>query len=158
MDVCHLLLGRPWQYDRKVIYDGFKNTYTFRKDGHKIVLAPLKPAIAPASKPKENNSLLSKSELEKEIRAGSDVMALVAVEEIESEKEIPKEVEPILEEFVDVVPKEIPHGLPPMRDIQHQIDLVPGSVLPNKSAYRMSPKEHEKLTRQVDELLDKGLI
>ena len=158
MDVCHLLLGRPWQYDRQIIYDGFKNTYTFRKDGHKIVLAPLKPTIAPASKPAEQNSLLSKSEMEKEIRAGSDVMAFVAIEEIESEKEIPKEVEPILAEFVDVVPEEIPHGLPPMRDIQHQIDLVPGSVLPNKPAYRMSPKEHEELTRQVDELLNKGLI
>ena len=96
--------------------------------------------------------------MEKEIRAGSDVMALVAIEETESEKEIPKEVEPILAEFVDVVPEEIPHGLPPMRDIQHQIDLVPGSVLPNKPAYRMSPKEHEELTRQVDELLNKGLI
>ena len=158
MDVCHLLLGRPWQYDRKVIYDGFKNTYTFRKDRHKIVLTPLKPAIAPATKPAEQNSLLSKSELEKEIRAGSDVMALVAIEETESEKEIPKEVEPILAEFVDVVPEEIPHGLPHMRDIQHQIDLVLGSVLPNKPAYRMSPKEHEELTRQVDEFLNKGLI
>ena len=152
MDVCHLLLGRLWQYDRKVIYDGFKNTYTFRKDGHKIVLASLKPAIAPASKPEEKNSLLSKFELEKEIRAGSYVMALVVVEEAESEKEIPKEVEPILEEFVDVVPEEIPHGFLPVRDIQHQIDLVPGSVLPNKSAYRMSAKEHEELTRKVDEL------
>ena len=157
MDVCHFLLGRPWQYDRKVIYDG-KNTYTFCKDGHKIVLAPLKSEIAPASKPEEKNSLLSKSELEKEIRVGLDVMALVAVEETKSEKEIPKEVEPILEEFVDVVPEEIPHGLPLMRDIQHQIDLVPGSILPNKSTFTLSPKEHEELTRQVDELLDKGLI
>ena len=95
-DVCHLLLGRPWQYDRKAIYDGFKNTYTFRKDGHKIVLASLKPAITPTSKLAEKNSFLSKSELEKEIRAGSDVMALVAIEETESEKEILKEVEPIL--------------------------------------------------------------
>ena len=158
MDVCHLLLGRPWQYDRKVIYDGFKKTYTFRKDGHKIVLAPLKPEIDPASKLEEKNSLLSKSELEKEIRAGSYLMAFVAVEETGSEKEITKEVEPILEEFVDVVPEEIPHGLPPMRDIQHQIDLILGSFLPNKSTYRMSPKEHEELTRQVDKLLNKGLI
>ena len=117
MDVCHLLLGRPWKYDRKVIYDGFKNTYTFHKDGPKIILIPLKLEIAPASKPEEKNSLLSKSDLEKEIRAGSNVMALVAVEETESEKEIPKEVEPIMEEFVDVVLEEIPHGLPPMRDI-----------------------------------------
>ena len=158
MDVCHLLLERPLQYDRKVIYDGFKNTCTFGKDGHKIVLAPLKPTIAPASKPAEQCSLLSKSELKKEIRVGSDVMAFVSIEETESEKEIPKEVQPILVEFVDVVPEEIPHWLPPMRDIQHQIDLVPRSVLPNKPAYRMSPKEHEEFTRQVDELLNKGLI
>ena len=78
MVVCHLLLGRPWQYDRKVIYDGFKNIYTFRKDGHKIALAPLKPAIAPATKLVEQNSWLSKSELEKEIRANSDFMAFVS--------------------------------------------------------------------------------
>ena len=45
-----------------------------------------------------------------------------------------------------------------MRDIQHQIDLIPSSVLPNKPAYRMSPIEHEELTRQVDELLNKWLI
>jgi hypothetical protein len=29
MDVCHLLLGRPWLYDRRVMYDGFLNTCTF---------------------------------------------------------------------------------------------------------------------------------
>ena len=56
------------------------------------------------------------------------------------------------------MPEEIPHGLPPMRDIQHQIDLIPGSILPNKPAYRMSSNDHEELKRQVDDLLDKGLI
>ncbi|PKI40719.1 hypothetical protein CRG98_038900 [Punica granatum] len=41
MDACHLLLGRPWLYDRRVIYDGFKNTYSFVKEGVKIILAPV---------------------------------------------------------------------------------------------------------------------
>ena len=33
MDACHLLLGRSWQYDRGVIYDGKKNTISFKKNG-----------------------------------------------------------------------------------------------------------------------------
>lgn len=40
MDVCHLLLGRPWQYERHTKHDGFKNTYSFLKDGINITLAP----------------------------------------------------------------------------------------------------------------------
>ncbi|KAI9161337.1 hypothetical protein LWI28_016487 [Acer negundo] len=44
MDACHLLLGRPWQYDRKVYHDGFKNTYSFVFHEKKIVLLPSKPS------------------------------------------------------------------------------------------------------------------
>jgi hypothetical protein len=33
MDVCHVLLGRPWKYDRNFIHDGRKNTYTLEKNG-----------------------------------------------------------------------------------------------------------------------------
>ena len=77
-------------------------------------------------------------------------MVVVVVEENEEHYELPPIMQNILEEFKDVVPDEIPHGLPPMRDIQHHIDLVPDAVLPNKVAYRMSPKEHEELQRHVD--------
>ena len=59
---------------------------------------------------------------------------------------------------MDHVSEEIPHKLPPMRDIQHQIDLIPGLVFPNKLSFIMSPKEYEELKTQVDDLLDKGLI
>jgi len=41
-----------------------------------------------------------------------------------------------------------------MRDIQHQIDLIPRSILPNRPAYRFRPKEAEELQRQVVELLE----
>ena len=42
MDACHLLLGRPWQFDRNANHDGIKNTYTFWKDGVKVILGPSK--------------------------------------------------------------------------------------------------------------------
>lgn len=45
-----------------------------------------------------------------------------------------------------------------MPEIQHGIDFVPGSQLPNLPANRMSPAEYAELKRQVEELLDKELI
>jgi len=65
---------------------------------------------------------------------------------------------PLLHDFSHVFPQEIPHGLPPKRSIQHKIDLIPGSTLPNKPAYRMNPQETHEIQRQVDDLLAKGLI
>jgi len=42
MDVCHILLGRPWQYDKGAIHDGKRNTYKFSKDGVNHTLFPIK--------------------------------------------------------------------------------------------------------------------
>lgn len=42
MDACHILLGRPWQYDRKTIYDGEVNTYKITKDTKKYDMTPVK--------------------------------------------------------------------------------------------------------------------
>jgi hypothetical protein len=42
MDVCHLLLGRLWQYDRNVIRDGRRNTYTLEKNGRMHMLLLIK--------------------------------------------------------------------------------------------------------------------
>ncbi|XP_074302274.1 uncharacterized protein LOC141633751 [Silene latifolia] len=77
MDACHILLGRPWQYDR---------------------------------------------------------------------------------DFGDVFPDELPAGLPPLRGIEHQIDLIPGSTLPNKAAYRCNLEETKELQRQIDELMERGYV
>ena len=84
MDACHLLLGRPWQYDRRVIYDSFKNTYAFNKDGNKIVLTPFKPLLPLKSEKEKNTMLISKVELERECRKGGDVFELVVMEENEN--------------------------------------------------------------------------
>uniref|UniRef100_A0A2N9IS90 Reverse transcriptase n=1 Tax=Fagus sylvatica TaxID=28930 RepID=A0A2N9IS90_FAGSY len=44
MHAGHILLGRPWQYDRRVTHDGFKNMYSFVKGGKTIKFAPLTPS------------------------------------------------------------------------------------------------------------------
>eukprot|EP00253_Pinus_taeda_P020545 PITA_20545 len=45
MDVCHILLGRPWQYDRGAMHDGKRNTYKFGKDGVNHTLLPLQEDV-----------------------------------------------------------------------------------------------------------------
>ena len=43
MHACHILLGRPWQYDRRVTHDGFTNRYSFIIKKQPISLVPLTP-------------------------------------------------------------------------------------------------------------------
>jgi hypothetical protein len=43
MHAGHILLGRPWQFDRTAIHDGFKKTHSFVKDNRTITLVPLTP-------------------------------------------------------------------------------------------------------------------
>lgn len=48
MTISQLIFGRPWEYDRKVIHDGVKNTHTFIWETHKIVLTPTRePTFTP---------------------------------------------------------------------------------------------------------------
>ncbi|PKI47137.1 hypothetical protein CRG98_032479 [Punica granatum] len=61
-------------------------------------------------------------------------------------------------EYENVFPEETPHGLPPIRGIEHQIDFVPDATIPNRPAYRTNPEETKELQRQVSELLEKGYV
>ncbi|KAK1601944.1 hypothetical protein QYE76_027049 [Lolium multiflorum] len=62
------------------------------------------------------------------------------------------------QEFQDVFPDELPHGLPPLRGIEHRIDLIPGAPLPNRAAYRTNPEDTKEIQRQIQDLLAKGYV
>ncbi|XP_073304143.1 uncharacterized protein [Primulina huaijiensis] len=58
------------------------------------------------------------------------------------------------EEFEDIFPEVLPQGLPPLKGIQHQIDFVLGSALPNRPAYRNNPEEIKDLQWQKDDVAE----
>ena len=64
---------------------------------------------------------------------------------------------PIVQEFLDVFPEDFP-GLPPDREIEFCIDLIPGAAPIAKAPYKMAPTELKDLKMQIQELLDKGFI
>ena len=60
-------------------------------------------------------------------------------------------------EYPDVFPKDLP-GILPHQEVEFLIDLVPGSGPTSKALYRMAPAELRELSKQLQELLDKGFI
>jgi hypothetical protein len=68
------------------------------------------------------------------------------------------EVQELLEEFADIIVDKLPRSFPPMRSVSHHIDLILGASLPNKAMYMLTPQENEEVKKQVQELLDKGLV
>ncbi|GJU38051.1 hypothetical protein Tco_1186405 [Tanacetum coccineum] len=86
MDACHILLGRPWEFDVNVTHKGESVIY--------VVVA---------------RGMIQEGILNK----------------------IPEKLLPLMEEFQSLILDELPSALPPMRNIQHQNYLVPGTSLPN---------------------------
>jgi hypothetical protein len=144
-------------YDRKVKYDGYTNTYTFLFNGRRIILQPMH--IHEFEQSQDENKILTMKKFTQACREGGHIFMLIAkpTQAIEITA-WPKGIHKLLEEFSDLLPKELPTSLPPMRDIHHAIELVPGASLPNLPAYRMSLEEPQELQRQVQDLLDRGFI
>jgi hypothetical protein len=162
MDVCQLLLGRPWKYERNMIHDGGKNTYTLEKNGRTHMLLPIKNQEV---KTEMSNTILlmSGKELLNEVKKKEYTQFIVVRKPkivLTSTRidDLPEEIQELLGEFVDIVVDKLPCSLPPIRTISHHINLIPGSNLPKKETYRLTPQENEEVKRQVQDLMDKGLI
>ncbi|GKD70880.1 putative reverse transcriptase domain-containing protein, partial [Tanacetum coccineum] len=64
---------------------------------------------------------------------------------------------PIVRDFPEVFPEEL-SGLPPTRQVEFQIDLMPGAAPVARAPYRLAPSEMKELSEQLQELSDKGFI
>ncbi|GJV93344.1 putative reverse transcriptase domain-containing protein [Tanacetum coccineum] len=104
-------------------------------------------------------NIISCTKTHKYLLKGHDVfLAHVTTKEIE-DKSREKRLEdvPIVRDFPKVFPEDFP-GLQPTRQVEFQIDLVPGAAPVARAPYRLAPSEMKELSEQLQELSDKGFI
>ena len=63
----------------------------------------------------------------------------------------------VVKDFLDVFPEELT-GIPPEREVDLSIEILPGTTPTFRAPYRMTPTELKELKIQLQELLDKGFI
>ncbi|GKA27312.1 putative reverse transcriptase domain-containing protein [Tanacetum coccineum] len=108
---------------------------------------------------KSKLSIISCEKVQKYMEKGCQLfLAQVTVKE-NKDKSTEKRLEdvPTVRDFPEVFPEDLP-GLPPTRQVEFQIDLVPGAAPVARAPYRLAPSEMEELSTQLQELSDKGFI
>ncbi|KAL0549271.1 hypothetical protein IC582_013752 [Cucumis melo] len=130
----------PLEWQRKEV--------VFRKPGFaEVVFRGMRKAVS--------RSLISVLKAEKLPRKGCTAF-LAHIVVVQREKLKPEDV-PVVKEFLDVFPDDL-SGLPPDREIEFTIELLPGTTSISQAPYRMAPSELKELKMQLQELVDKGYI
>ncbi|GJS19291.1 hypothetical protein Tco_0447923 [Tanacetum coccineum] len=108
---------------------------------------------------KSKLSIISSEKVQKYMEKGCQLfLAQITVKENKDKSEEKRlEDVPTVRDFPEVFPEDLP-GLPPTRQVEFQIDLVPGAAPVARAPYRLAPSEMEELSTQLQELSDKGFI
>jgi hypothetical protein len=92
-------------------------------------------ALERKSERKQKNFYAKVSEIKRAMFSNQPMIVLLYKEALLNTNELdlalPSSIVSLLQEYKDVFPEETPHGLPPIRGIEHQIDFVPGATIPN---------------------------
>ncbi|GKF37578.1 hypothetical protein Tco_0114336 [Tanacetum coccineum] len=102
--------------------------------------------------------VISSIRTQKYINQGCQVFLIQMMKE--EEIEIPKrriEDMPVVRDFSEVFPEDLP-GLPPTRQVEFHIELIPGAAPVSCAPYRLTPAEMKELAEQLKELSEKGFI
>ena len=125
----------------------------------KIIQIPFdgETLIIQGDKPKTSFNFISYAKTMKYISKGCHVFQIQVTGGETKEKKKQLDEVPVVREFSDVFPEDLP-GIPPTRQVEFRIDLVPGAAPVAKAPYRLAPSEMKELSEQLKELSDKGFI
>ena len=127
------------------------------------ILDGSKACMVPTERGKSEEKTLSAMQFKKAFK--KDPSFLVSIRELNEEgnsgtspSQVPPQIQAVLSKYKDVMPPELPKKLPPLREVDHAIELEQGAKPPALAPYRMAPPELEELRRQLKDLLDAGYI
>ncbi|GJX36051.1 reverse transcriptase domain-containing protein [Tanacetum coccineum] len=125
--------------------------------GEKVVRIPYgnKMLIVESDKGVSRLKVISCIKARKYVERGCHLFLAHVTEKKSKEKRL--EDVPVIHDFPEVFPEELP-GLPPPRQVEFRIDLVPGAAPVARAPYRLAPSEMRELSVQLQELLEKGFI
>nr|GEV63859.1 putative reverse transcriptase domain-containing protein [Tanacetum cinerariifolium] len=142
-----LVIGMDWlsKYHAKILCD------------EKVVHIPIngETLIIRGDRSKTRLNLISYIKTERYISRGCQVF-MIRVMEKKLDEKILEDI-PVVKEFLDIFPEDLP-GLPPVRQVEFQIDLIPGAALVARTPYRLAPSEMQELSNHLQELTDRGFI
>jgi len=110
-----------------------------------------------------HTQVLSAMQFKRSIRHDQAYLCVVRNKEVDSGSSVPKMVDnpamqELLSRYQDVFPDDLPKDLPPSRNVDHHIEVLPGSTPPTRPTYQLSLTEMDELRRQLDDLLERGFI
>ncbi|GJZ90009.1 putative reverse transcriptase domain-containing protein, partial [Tanacetum coccineum] len=125
--------------------------------GEKVVRIPYgnKTLIVEGDKGVSRLKVISCIKARKYVEQGCHLFLAHVTEKKSKEKRM--EDVPVIHDFPEVFPEELP-GIPPPRQVEFRIDLVPGAAPVARAPYRLAPSEMKELSVQLQELLEKGFI
>ncbi|GJU99473.1 putative reverse transcriptase domain-containing protein [Tanacetum coccineum] len=141
-----VVIGMDWlsKYHARIICD------------EKVVHIPIngETLIIRGDQSKTRLSLISCIKTERYISRGCQVFIAQVMEKKSDEKRL--KYIPVVREFLEVFLEDLP-GLPPVRQVEFQINLIPGAAPVALAPYRLAPSEMQELSNQLQELADRGL-
>ncbi|XP_019173863.1 PREDICTED: uncharacterized protein LOC109169437 [Ipomoea nil] len=146
LDGIDVVLGMDWlgQFKAQILC----------KD-HKVVLrGPSGKRVSYRGKMEEPGiKLVSMMKMKRYMEKGNELF-LCLVENLKAKGEAALAI-PVVREFLDVFPEEIP-GMPPTREVEFSVDLLLGTAPISEAPYRLATTEMQELKTQLQELLDNG--
>jgi hypothetical protein len=156
LDICGIVLGSPYLYDRRATFHRHENKCQFFLNGFEYIVR--------AHTKKLNFSLVNVGQMKRLVNASNNFFLLMIKPKDNVQKKtfqgcdanLKSDLYEVVNQYDEMFQE--PKGFLPKRDIQHEIQLQQDCPLPNIDMYRMSVMENVEIKKQIQELFDKGVI